>query len=140
MYKEIEELKKPLKRDQIIEINPVSLAFLGDSLHTLFVRNSVVKFTKLPIGKQHILAIKYCKANYQAKILDLLELTEEESEIARRARNAKSHDAPKSSNLEEYKKATSYEAILGYEYLIGNEGRLHYLLNKTFEIGEKSDN
>ena len=131
-----EIIKSPLTKEQVLEINPVSLAFVGDSIHTFFVRNNVVKFSKLMIGKQHILAIKYCKANYQSKILDSLELLDEEKEISRRARNTKTHNAPKSSNAEEYKKATSYEAVVGYQYLIGNYERLSYLLNQTFKIGE----
>lgn len=141
MLKYIEEMfKQPLTKEQVLEINPVSLAFLGDGIHTFFVRNNVVKFSRLNIGKQHILAIKYCKANYQSKIYDKLELTEEEKEVARRARNTKTHDAPKNSNLVDYKKATCYEAVVGYEYLVGNYERLLCLLNATFEIGDNNDN
>lgn len=128
--------KEPLSKEQILEINPISLAFLGDSIHTFYVRNNVVKFSKLNIGKQHILAIKYCKANYQSKIFDSIELTEEEKSVALRARNAKTHTAPKNSNLMEYKKATSYEALIGYSFLLGNIERLEYFLEATFLIGD----
>ena len=65
-------------------------------------------------------------------------LSEEEKEIAMRARNAKSHKA-KNASIENYKKATALEAVLGYNYLLNNQTRLNELLEISYQIvkGEK---
>lgn len=112
------------------EINPIVLAFIGDGVHTLFVRDKVVKESNLLVNDCHKKSAKFCKAKSQAEKLDLLNsiLTEEEQNIVRRARNAKTHNIAKNSDIETYKKATSYEALVGYLYLSGNYDRLNEIL------------
>ena len=74
----------------------------------------------------------------QAKMLDFLmeELTEEELEIVKRTRNVKNKTTAKNFNLEDYKKATSFEALIGYLYLLGETKRMNELLNKTLKVME----
>ena len=61
-------------------------------------------------------------------------LLEQELRICKSARNIHTNNVAKNSNLEEYKKATSFEALIGYLYLIGNKERLNEIINLSFEI------
>lgn len=112
------------------EMNPIVLAFIGDGVHTLYVRDRVVKESNLLVNDCHIKSAKFCKAKTQAEKLNLISsiLTEDEQDIVRRARNAKTHNIAKNSDIETYKKATSYEALIGYLYLIGKYDRLKEIL------------
>ena len=65
------------------------------------------------------------------KVID--ELTEEETDIVHRARNANIHSKAKNFSIEEYRHATAFEALIGYLYLIGEYDRLDYILTKCWE-------
>lgn len=121
----------PLGDDAFKEINPIVLAFIGDGVHTMFVRDKVVKSSNLLVNRCHVNSAKFCNAKSQAKKLDALLpcLNEQEQDIVRRARNAKTHNIAKNSDVETYKKATSFEALVGYLYLKGNYARLKQILN-----------
>lgn len=126
----------------IKEMNILSLSFIGDAVHTLFVREKILKSNNLLAGDYHNKCVKYCNAGAQAEMFDKLfdELTEQEQEIAKRARNAKSHKA-KNSSIENYKKATAFEAVIGYLFLLKRTDRLNQILEKTFKIKQnKGDN
>lgn len=121
-------LKPPIKESDFLEISPIILAFVGDGVHTLFVRDMVVKSgVKVDFHKK---SSAQCNAKAQSKKLDELmpKLSEKELDIVRRARNAKTHNIAKNSDLETYKKATSYEALIGYLYLKGDYTRLDEIL------------
>lgn len=122
---------KPLDEESFKEINPIVLAFIGDGVHTLYVRDRVVKNSNLLVNRCHINSSKFCNAKSQAKKLDLMfnDLTEIEHDIVRRARNAKTHNIAKNSDIETYKKATAFEALVGYLYLKGNFNRLKQILS-----------
>ena len=115
-------------------MNSLNLAFLGDAVHTLFIRSKFVT-DDLTAGSLHIMSAKYCKASAQSEALKKIEpiLTEEEREVVRKARNAKTHDAPKNATLVDYKRATCFEALVGYLYISKNFNRLEEILNKTLE-------
>lgn len=121
-------------------MNILSLSFMGDAVHTLFIRERVLKASNLLAGDYHTKCIKFCNAGSQANVFNSIfeTLTEEEKEIAMRARNAKSHKA-KNASIENYKKATALEAVLGYNYLLNNQTRLNELLEISYQIvkGEK---
>lgn len=116
--------------DAFKEASPIMLAYIGDAIHTLYVRDKVVKRCNLLIKDYHKKSVALCKASAQANVLDKLKgtLTEDESDIIRRARNAKIGHVAKHSDIETYKKATSYEALIGYLYLKGNFKRLKEIL------------
>lgn len=122
---------KPLDDEAFKEINPIVLAFIGDGVHTLYVRDRVVKNSNLLVNRCHINSAKFCNAKSQATKLDLLmnNLTEKEHDIVRRARNAKTHNIAKNSDIETYKKATAFEALVGYLYLKGDYDRLKQILS-----------
>jgi len=113
------------------ELSPIVLAFVGDGVHTLYVRDRVVKNSNLLVNSCHKLSSKHCNAKAQAGKLDVIKdiLTEEEQDIVRRARNAKVNNIAKNADLETYKKATSFEALVGYLYLKGDYKRLKQILD-----------
>ncbi len=124
-----------LKKEDLKDYNVLAFAFLGDAVHSLIIRERLVSGSKVKAGKLHSEATSYIKAASQAAMLEKVMslLDEDEERIARTARNAKSNNIPKSSNLAEYKKSTAFEAVLGYNYLLGNIDRIKFLI----EEGEK---
>ncbi len=113
----------------------LELAFIGDAIHTAFVRKWALLNHDKPINELHKICSKFCSAVLQSSVLDTLELTDEEKEIARKARNAKIKHQAKNSGTAEYKKATAFEAIIGYLFLSQNYERLNYLLQKSIVNG-----
>ena len=111
--------------------NILTFAFVGDALFSLYVRTFVANNSTAKSGVLHIKTTKYVKASYQAKLIDLLNeyLNENEHHIVLTARNAKTNNIAKHSNLEEYKKSTSFEALLGYLYLTHQMKRIDEILN-----------
>jgi len=123
---------KNLTDRQVVEINPLNLAFIGDAVWTILVREFFCQHTNFKNNNLHKLTTKFVKAVYQAKALDILqeEMTDDEKDIARRARNTKLNTISKNASLVEYKKATSFEAVIGYLYLLGNFERLNMFFEK----------
>ena len=105
-------------------LSPLTLAFVGDGVWTLFVRDFFCKKTDFKNSNLHSLTTRFVKASFQANALDRIDLTNEEKTIARRARNAHNNTIAKNATLLDYKKATSFEAVVGYLYLTGNTTRL----------------
>lgn len=121
-------------------LNPLQLALVGDGVYELFVRNYVISAnTSLSAHKIHTAAIKFVKAKSQSTIMHVLEdkLTEEEEDIFKRGRNAKSATVPKNADVRDYRMATGLEALIGYLYLVGNKERLNSILNASVEIINK---
>ena len=123
-----ELFNKPLAEKDFKEISPITLAFVGDGVHTLFVRDAVVKGGTW--SGYHKKSSSSCNAKAQSLKLDALidSLNEDELDIVRRARNAKTQNIAKNSDIETYKKATSFEALVGYLYLKGDYFRLNEIL------------
>jgi len=122
-------------------VNPLVLAYLGDTLYDLYVRTQLVCATHAQAGRLHKQAIHYVKAAGQARALLFLmdQLTEKEAAIVRRGRNAKSPTVPKNSTVTDYRHATAFEALLGYLYLAGETQRAEELMGKAFEFTAKED-
>ena len=132
--------EKILTKQQLKETSPLVLAFIGDGIHTLFVRDFVVTKNLQKLNDYNRQCSTFCKAKTQSKVLDLLvcDLTEEEKDVVRRTRNTKTHNIAKNSNLVEYKKATCFEALVGWLYLSGQNQRLNEILQKSLiEEGNK---
>ncbi len=112
--------------------NVLSLAYLGDSVFSLMVREYLVKNHDLkPSGLNKIANSVVC-ASSQAILLDEIksDLTDDELEIMLRARNSHNHSKAKHSSVEEYNKATQFEAVIGYIYLKQDFQRLEKIFNK----------
>ena len=131
-------MEKVYTKQNIKEISVLALSFIGDGVHTLFVREHIFKSENLLAGSYHSKAIKFCNATAQAKVLECIFdlLTDEEKQVAIRARNAKSHKA-KNASIENYKKATAFEAVIGYLYLLNEKDRLNEILNLSISLIEK---
>ena len=113
----------------------LELAFIGDAIHTAFVREWTLLNYNKPINDVHKICAKFCSAVFQASVLDSLELTDDEKEIVRKARNAKPKHQAKNSGNVEYKKATAFEALVGHYFLLKNHDRLKYLLERSIKDG-----
>ena len=118
---------------KVDSLNVLVLAFIGDAAHTLFIRTRLCGASDGKAGALHSRAKKYVSAKGQAAALDTVApmLTEEEADICRRARNHHNKTAAKNADLATYKKATAFEALLGYHYLLGNENRFNELIEKS---------
>ena len=118
-------------------LNPLQLALVGDGVYELFIRNHILSENiELTAHKIHVKAIGYVKAKSQAVIMHEIEdkLTEDESYIYKRGRNAKSATVPKNADVRDYRMATGFEALVGYLHLIGDYERLNYILSKAVTI------
>ena len=99
--------------------SPLTLAYLGDAVYEMVIRTICVKRANMQTQKLHRKVTGYVSAKAQAKMMDALigELTEEEESIYRRGRNSKPYTKAKNASMEEYLKATGFEALVGYLYL-----------------------
>lgn len=128
------------KTKQKLLCSPLLLAFLGDSVHTLFVReNTLAQFETLGNLASH--SARACKAATQANALKSLMpgLTDDELEIVRKARNCKPKHCAKNATSADYSYATAFEALVGYLYLTDKE-RLDEILQNSLKNGEKDAN
>lgn len=122
--------------EQILKSNLLPLAFIGDSVHTLFVRRYVLSKQPSKMDSYNVSASKFCKASTQAHVLKEITplLSEDECEIVRRARNAKPKHSAKNASYTDYLYATAFEALIGYLYLKGDKDRLEQILNLSVSL------
>ena len=108
-----------LKEVDIRTYSPLTLAYIGDAVYDLIFRTKVVGEGNTSANKLHNKTIRYVKAPAQAQLVNAVmeELTPEELAVYKRGRNAKPHTIAKNASLDEYKKATGLEALVGYLYL-----------------------
>lgn len=116
-------------------LNPIVLAFVGDAVYSLFVREKLIFSCDKKTGEMNKLAVSMVRASAQAEFLaDILDiLDEDEIAIYKRARNAKKPTKAKSASVAEYNCSTGFEAVLGYLYVTGKVDRLNFLLNKGYK-------
>lgn len=125
-------------------LSPLVLAFIGDGVFELLVRGNIINEKgNMPAKKLHRHAVNQVNATAQAEFYDLIieSLTEEESDILRRGRNANVSRVPKNASVEDYHKATAVEALFGYLYLCGDINRIISLFSISMhkeDIYEKS--
>ena len=120
------------------EVNVKTLAYIGDVVYELHIREYVISNSHEQVNKLHKKTIKYVSAKAQARIVEFLndEFTDEEKDIIRRGRNAEANTVPKNTDVITYKIATGFEALIGYLYLLKNEERLKYIIAKSIKIVE----
>ena len=121
--------------NKLLQTNLLPLAFIGDSVHTLFVREYALQNPSFKMENYHLLASKFCKASTQAEVLENITplLSEKELEIVRRGRNAKPKHQAKHASTADYSHATAFEILIGYLYLSGNEERLNEILTYSIQ-------
>jgi len=117
------------------ELPALVLAYVGDAVYELLIREHLVSTGLVRVDRLHSEAIKYVHAAAQARTLRALEgtLSEEEMAVVRRGRNAKSPHTPRSSGVIEYRHSTALESLVGYLYLKGDTDRLNHILATALE-------
>lgn len=132
------KLKKEFdcKEVDIKTYSPLTLAFVGDCVFDLVIRTILVEEGNRATEVLHKHKSKIVKAGSQAlmaeKLVDFY--TEEEADVYRRGRNAKSYSSAKNASISDYRKATGFEALLGYLYLKDDEDRIIEIVKKGLEI------
>ncbi len=110
--------------------SPLALAYIGDAVYEIFARTYIMRRGNAPVNKLHKAVKNLVKAQTQSKIYYIFEdlLSEEEKDILRRGRNAKSISSPKNGDILDYRRATAVEALLGYLYIDGSIQRIEELM------------
>ena len=118
-------------------VNSLVLAYLGDAVYEEYIRMYLVEKKINKVNDLQRESINYVSAKRQAyfldKMLDAAFFNEDEINVIRRARNAKSHPNPKGCSVIEYKKATALEALIGYLKLGGRKTRIDEVMNYIVE-------
>lgn len=133
----LEQMKKEfnLKEVDLRTYSPLTLAYIGDCIYDLIIRTVLVERANQSTHKLHEEASRFVKAGTQAKYIELIQdiLTEEETAIYKRGRNAKSHTAAKNATVGDYRKATGFEALLGWLYLQDDMDRILVLVKEALK-------
>jgi len=113
------------------QLNPLALAYIGDAVHELYIRQYLISLPNHRPHHLHKQTTLYVSAKAQAQALKIWIpfLTDEESDIARRGRNAKSGTTAKNADVLEYRHSTGFECLVGYLYYKQHHDRLRYLLD-----------
>lgn len=113
------------------QLSPLNLAFIGDCVYEMLVRETLVLGANRPVNDLHRESVKYVSARAQTaayeKIKDML--TEDELSVFKRGRNAKVGHSPKSATESEYHCSTGIEALFGYLYLKEDMDRIKKLFS-----------
>ncbi len=122
-----------MNREEVMrQYSPLALAYLGDGVYELYVRNYVLSQGNRQNHKLHEKSKHYVSCGAQQIFLEKIMpiLTQDEQEIVRRGRNAKSHSKPRNADLGTYHAATGFEALWGYLYLAGERERMDQLFER----------
>ena len=120
-----------LSEREAMQISPVTLAFVGDAVYSLYVRERLTLELGGKAADLQRVSSKVVSAKGQSEFLDKLIplFTEEESDVFRRGKNAKKATKSKSASHLEYNRSTGFEAVMGFLYLTGKEERIKELLS-----------
>ncbi|MBP5309223.1 MAG: ribonuclease III [Lachnospiraceae bacterium] len=134
----LEKIKRDfeIKEVDINTYSPLTLAFIGDCIYDLVIRTVIVEQGNRQPQSLHKKKSSIVKAQTQALFIEALtdELDEKEADIYRRGRNAKSYTSAKNASIGDYRKATGFEALMGYLYLTGKEDRMLSLIKRAIEL------
>lgn len=115
--------------------SPLTLAYIGDAVFEVVIRTLVVEKGQRAVEKLHKYTTKIVCAQTQAKMIEMVyeSLNEEEQDIYRRGKNAKTNSSAKNASLSDYHKATGFEALCGYLFLKNDETRLVQIIRQALE-------
>ena len=127
-----------LEEQDLRTYSPLTLAYIGDAIFELVVRTVLVERKNTQAEKLHKAATKIVKAETQALMIEAIkeELMEEELAVYKRGRNAKAVTRAKNATMSEYRRATGFEALMGYLYLKGDIVRMIELIHLAVEKAE----
>ncbi len=131
-------INSELSKEDVAMLSPLQLAYIGDAVYELLVRTYLLK-ENIPVKKLHKTTINYVKAEAQAKAIHDLEekLNEEEKDLVKKGRNAKSKTMPRNVNMIDYKYATGLETLFGYLYLNRDNSRIEELFDEVIKINTR---
>ncbi len=114
--------------------SPLALAYIGDSVFDLLIKNHFVFRSNMQPEKYHRRVTQIVSANFQSKFIEGYKdrLTEEELAVYKRARNSSPHTKAKNASLTDYLKATGFEAVIGYLYMSGQDERIKEIIDAVF--------
>ncbi len=115
--------------------SPLTLAYVGDAVYEVVIRTVIAERANRAANELHKRAVKYVQAGAQAAIINALQeiLTEDEQAVFKRGRNAKSNTSAKNASITDYRKATGFEALIGFLYLTDQMDRVLYLIKEGIE-------
>ncbi len=121
--------------EELCAASPLSLSFIGDGVHTLYIRTKTFDADRYKNGAMHFDTIKEVRAEKQAEMAKKMEilLTERELYIFKKAKSAKVKSVPTHATTYQYNLATGFEAVIGYLYLSGQNERLGALMDALYE-------
>lgn len=121
------------------QLSPLTLAFVGDGVYELLVRENIVRTANMPAKKLNTMKVSLVRASAQAAVYDgvLPLLSEEEQEILKRGRNCHTASVPKNADMLAYRKATGLETLFGYLYLKGENARIQELFSMAMQISRE---
>ncbi|MDE5943722.1 MAG: ribonuclease III [Clostridia bacterium] len=124
-----------IEKERARNLSPVTLAFVGDAVYSLYVREKLVLSTDFKTGELQKLTSQQVSAHGQSGLLEKLIplFNEEETDIYKRGRNAKKSTKSKNASVAEYNRSTGFEAVIGYLYLTGQYKRIEQLLDGNDE-------
>lgn len=132
-----------MEQADIRSYSPLVLAYIGDGIYDLVIRSMMVAKGNAHVNDLHRQTSKLVKAHAQSELIELLqpELTEEELTVYRRGRNAKSFTMAKNATVADYRRATGFEALMGYLYLENQMDRMmELILTGIKKLREESKN
>ena len=123
------------KEVDVRSYSPLTLAFIGDDVYDIVIRTVIVSHCNMPAHELHKKASSLVKAGTQARIIEAIEssLSEEELAVYKRGRNAKSYTTAKNASVNDYRKATGLEALLGWLYLMDRMDRVMEIIKCGLE-------
>lgn len=117
--------------------SPLTLAYMGDCVYELTIRTLLVNKGNAPVNKLNKKSSDLAKAPTQSKMINLLVedgfLTEEENAVYKRGRNAKSFSTAKNATVSDYRRATGFEALIGWLYIKGDSKRALEIIRHAFD-------
>lgn len=130
-----------LKEVDVQEYSPLTLAYIGDGIYDLVIRTLVINRGNKQVQKLHQETSALVQASAQSRMMRVLQekLTEGEHAVYKRGRNAKSVSPAKNQSVTDYRRATGFEALMGYLYLKKDWKRMLELIRDGLESLEEED-
>ncbi|MBQ8588359.1 MAG: Mini-ribonuclease 3 [Clostridia bacterium] len=118
------------------QFSPLALAYIGDAVYEVYVRSHVLEAGNTAVNKLHKASTGYVSAKAQSSIIHAIEmhLTEEETAVYKRGRNAHSNTSAKNADIVDYRHATGFEAVIGYLFIMKRYQRLNEIIKLSFDF------
>ena len=128
-------MEEYIKNIDLQKVSSQTLAFIGDAVYNVYIRSYLSSLSNEQTGKLHVKSIKYVSAKAQSKTIDLIFdlLNEEEVQVYKRGGNTHIPSVSKNVDVVNYKKATGFEALLGYLYVKKENERLDFIVKESIK-------